>query len=121
YVDEGIELRNGGITLPIMVMSPEIHSFESMIRWRLEPEIFSMNSLKLFIEVAERYQEVQYPIHIKLDTGMHRLGFEDEDLEGMLTMLRKMDAVRVASIFSHLAGSDSSQFDDFTNHQFTLF
>lgn len=121
YTDEGIELRKGGINLPIMVMSPEVQSFESMIRWRLEPEIFNNYSIQKFIEVAQAHQESHYPIHIKLDTGMHRLGFEANDIDELLHWLQRTDTVRVASIFSHLAGSDEAEFDDFTLQQNEVF
>lgn len=121
YADEGIELRKGGISLPIMVMSPEIHSFESMIRWRMEPEIFNIHSLQLFIEAAMAHQEIHYPVHIKLDTGMHRLGFEEKDLEALLDILHHTETVKVASIFSHLAGSDDPAFDSFTENQNRIF
>lgn len=117
YTDEGIELRNSGISLPIMVMSPEIHSFESMIRWGLEPEIFNLYSLQRFIDIAQAHQESHYPIHIKLDTGMHRLGFEEKDLDELIRMLHRTDTVRVASIFSHLAASDDTSFEAFTLYQ----
>lgn len=121
YTDEGIELRNSGISLPIMVMSPEIHSFESMIRWRLEPEIFNIHSLQLFIQAANAQQEMHYPIHLKLDTGMHRLGFEEQDLEMMLYLLHNTETVKVASIFSHLAGSDELRLNTFTAKQNKIF
>lgn len=114
YVDEGIELRNSGISLPIMVMSPEIHSFESMIRWRLEPEIFNIHSLQLFIQAAIAHQEIRYPIHIKLDTGMHRLGFESKDVEEMMRIIQRTETIKIASIFSHLVGSDDTAFESFT-------
>lgn len=117
YVDEGIELRKGGISLPIMVMSPEIHSFESMIRWRLEPEIFNLHSLQVFIEAANAQQEIHYPIHIKLDTGMHRLGFEAEGIADLLYELHHTETLRVASIFSHLATSDDLSMNAFTAMQ----
>jgi len=117
YADEGIELRNGGINLPIMVMSPEISGFESMIRWKLEPEIFNLYSLKLFCEMANKYQEVNYPIHIKLDTGMHRLGFNEEQLEELMQFLKSTHTLKIASIFTHLAGSDDEELNPYTELQ----
>ncbi len=117
YLDEGIALRKAGITLPIMVMSPEFGAFEQMINWKIEPEIFSMQSLETFIKAAELMETEGYPIHIKLDTGMHRLGFNEPDMPQLIKMLVQTKAVSVQSIFSHLAGSDAASFDDFTQQQ----
>jgi alanine racemase len=117
YVDEGVALRKGGITAPIMVMSPEASTFERMISWKLEPEIFSLYSLQKFNEAAKSLGVQQYPIHIKLDTGMHRLGFSPEEIPDLISTLRSLDTCKVASIFSHLAGSDEEQFDDYSQQQ----
>lgn len=121
YADEGIELRNGGVSLPIMVMSPEISGFESMIRWKLEPEIFNIYSLKLFSESAVKHQESEYPIHIKLDTGMHRLGFMEDEIDDLIDYVRNNSSIKIASIFTHLAGSDSPIFNDYTKLQHEKF
>lgn len=117
YLDEGIALRKAGITLPIMVMSPEFGSFDQMINWKIEPEIFSLQSLETFLQVAENMGTEAYPIHLKLDTGMHRLGFNEENIEALLSILRHSRSVKVQSIFSHLAGSDDAGSDAFTREQ----
>lgn len=117
YLDEGIALRKAGITLPIMVMSPEFGAFEQMINWKIEPEIFSMQSLETFIKAAELMETDAYPIHIKLDTGMHRLGFNEPDIPQLIKILHQTRAIAVQSIFSHLAGSDAASFDEFTQQQ----
>lgn len=117
YLDEGIALRKSGITLPIMVMSPELASYEQMISWKIEPEIFSIQSLENFIRIAAQKETLAYPIHIKLDTGMHRLGFNEEELPVLIAMLHGSPHIEVKSIFSHFAGSDEARFDGFTQVQ----
>lgn len=120
YADEGIELRRKGINLPIMVMTPEINTFESIIKNNLEPDIYSFRSLSLLEDAIEHLDEpINSPvgIHIKLDTGMHRLGFLKEEIDELLERLKSNNKIIVKSIFSHLAGSDSSEFNDFTMKQ----
>jgi len=117
YTDEGIELRKAGITMPIMVMSPDAISFDRMIAWKLEPEIFSFRSLEAFVHIAGTLQVEAYPIHIKLDTGMHRLGFMEHEIEELSYQLEMNRCVRVASIFSHLAASEDAGMDAFTLQQ----
>lgn len=117
YLDEGIALRKSGITMPVMVMSPELASYEQMISWKIEPEIFSQLSLEQFIKVAAQKDAEAYPVHIKLDTGMHRLGFNESELPQLVETLLSHPQVEVKSIFSHLAGSDEARFDDFTQLQ----
>lgn len=121
YADEGIALRKAGITLPIMVMSPDIAAFERMISWRLEPEIFNLRSLEAFTRLARKLEVPAYPIHIKLDTGMHRLGFTQQDIPALKHALTDNTWVVVASIFSHLAASDTANLDDFTMEQTVAF
>lgn len=121
YTDEGIALRKAGITMPIMVMSPDATSFDRMIAWKLEPEIFNLQSLTTFSGIAQTLQVRNYPVHIKLDTGMHRLGFMEHEIEGLIEALKENTQVTVASIFSHLAASDSAEEDSFTLKQATLF
>lgn len=121
YADEGVALRKSKIELPIMVMSPSTESFDRMILWKLEPEIFNLRSLKKFIAVAENIGVSQYPIHIKLDTGMHRLGFMASEIEDLLLLLKNEPGLRVASIFSHLAASDDLVHKDFTKQQAEAF
>jgi alanine racemase len=121
YVDEGVALRKAGITLPIMVMSPESGAFDRMISWKLEPEIFSLESLHYFEEAAQTLSVRHYPVHIKLDTGMHRLGFMEAELPDLKNALQSNETIHVQSIFSHLAGSDAAELDSFTREQAVLF
>ncbi len=121
FADEGINLRRSGITLPIMVLNPENSSFHAMIAYDLEPEIYSLTGLEAFLEVAKQKNINSYPIHIKLDTGMHRLGFEDFQIEALNNLLKNNNFIHVKSIFSHLAASDDIAFSDFTQLQFNRF
>ena len=122
YTDEGVELRKAGIHLPIMVMSPEESSYDDMIDYKLEPEIYSLKVAKEFIYALQNKAIAEpYPIHIKLDTGMHRLGFEEQQLVELLSLLKHEPILQVKSIFSHLVASDASNFDEFTNQQIKLF
>jgi alanine racemase len=121
YTDEGVALRKGGITAPIMVMSPEVTAFDRMIAWKLEPEIYNMRSLQAFTRMAETLSVAAYPIHIKLDTGMHRLGFTAEEIDGLAVALHANKQVRVASIFSHLAAAEDEALDGFTARQAAVF
>lgn len=118
YVDEGVELRKAGIRLPIMVLNPEASSFDTMIRHQLEPEIYNLSVLYSFIQVLPTYDlKTAYPIHIKVDTGMRRLGFEERDLVQLIQVLKETNSLKVASIFSHLVGSDSAEHDAFSHQQ----
>lgn len=117
YTDEGIELRKAGISLPIMVMSPDVSSFDRMIHWNLEPELYSISSLRAFLQMAESLQTRRYPVHIKVETGMHRLGFEAAEIADLMDTLAATNAVRVRSIFSQLAASDNPAHDAFTQQQ----
>ena len=117
YTDEGIALRKTGIKMPVMVMSPDDTSFDRMIAWKLEPELFNFRSLTAFIHIAQTFGAYQYPVHIKLDTGMHRLGFNPEDIEELARRVNDCSNIQVASIFSHLAASDDPQEDAFTIQQ----
>lgn len=122
FTDEGIALRNANISVPIMVMNPEPNSFSALISHDLEPEIYSLKELQIFKNSLEKLQRKNYPIHIKLDTGMHRLGFEEKDIQKLTDFLKKnQDFFDVKSVFSHLSASDSEQFKDFTLHQFQVF
>lgn len=126
YADEGVELRRAGITLPVMVMNPEEQSYETMIRYQLEPEIFSFRILQLFDEVARRYRQRHpetppVPVHIKLDTGMRRLGFEADDMNELVVRLKNTKDLVVRSVFSHLAASDEAEHDGYTNAQIKAF
>ena len=114
YTDEGIGLRKAGIKMPIMVMSPDASSFDRMIAWKLEPEIFNFRSMAAFISIAETLEVKDYPVHIKLDTGMHRLGFNPADIEELIIRIKDNPQIKIASVFSHLAASDDRKEDDFT-------
>lgn len=119
--DEGAELRNEGIRIPIVVMNPEINAFDTIFEYKLEPEIYSFGLLKSFLAAAEQYATVDYPIHIKLDTGMHRLGFLPEEVEELISILNNQHALKVRSVFSHLAAADNPDLDCFTREQIELF
>ncbi len=122
FVDEGVALRERGVTMPIIVLNADDDSFEPMIQMRLEPEIYSLRSLRQFVEALERHGEVNYPIHIKLDSGMHRLGFErDEITQLTAALLKGSSRVRVASLFSHLSCADESFGREATLAQIELF
>ena len=123
YSDEGVELRRNGITLPIMVMNPEEDSFENIIRFNLEPDIYSFRILELFANAAKLYADAssQIAIHIELDTGMHRLGFAESDMDKLAAQLKKDPMLKVKSIFSHLACSEDPEMDDFTRGQIDCF
>ena len=112
--DEGVELRRAGITLPIIIMDPEVAAMDLILENNLEPNVYSHQSLKTVIAAAEAKGLENVPIHVKIDSGMHRLGFYKEDMPWLIERLGSTKAVRVASVFSHLAGSDEPQFDAFT-------
>jgi len=120
--DEGVELRNAGISTGIMIMNPEMTSFRSLFRYNLEPEVYSFRLLRALIEAADREGVTGFPVHIKLDTGMHRLGFDPEkDMTELVNILKHQHAVLPRSIFSHFVGSDSDDFDNFSARQYELF
>ena len=119
--DEGAILRNEGITLPIEVMNPEANSFPKIFEYHLEPEIYSFALLEKIMKEAEDFGISDYPIHLKIDTGMHRLGFEEKDIDKLISILKNQNFVKIRSVFSHLVGSDSPDFDDFTRQQIALF
>jgi len=124
YTDEGIDLRKSGIKLPIMVMNPEVDTFDAIIMHNLEPEIYSF---KILEELENILSSRAFPsnkpigIHIKIDTGMHRLGFNPDEIEELIYRLKSNSKIQIKSIFSHLAASDDSTFDDYTNKQLEIF
>lgn len=121
FADEGVDLRKNGITTPIMVMNPEQHSYNIIIDYNLEPEIYSFRVLDLFNEkLIQKGIQHRYPIHIKLETGMHRLGFKKEELPKLIEKLKSMN-VKVKSIFSHLSTSDDDDEKEFTLEQIHVF
>ena len=119
--DEGVELRRAGITLPIIIMDPEVAAMDLILENNLEPNVYSHQSLKTVIAAAEAKGLENVPILVKIDSGMHRLGFYKEDMPWLIERLGSTKAVRVASVFSHLAGSDEAQFDAFTMEQIRYF
>lgn len=119
--DEGAVLRREGIHIPIVVMNPEPNSFLKIFENNLEPEVYSFALLKRMISEAEKLGITDYPIHLKMDTGMHRLGFELKDLDELIALLKSQKCVKPRSVFSHLVGSDDAIFDDFTQKQINLF
>ncbi len=123
YADEGVELRKNGIKLPIMVMNPEQRSFETMIHYDLEPEIYSLNLLDKFAEVLAllRNNGNKYKIHLEMETGMNRLGFEAAEIPLLIERLKLNHQLQVASVFSHLAASEDKDYDEFTQQQITRF
>lgn len=121
FADEGISLKNGGIKLPIMVLNPESTSFPSIIQYQLEPEIYSIKGLNAFLKIAREKNLKDFPIHIKIDTGMHRLGFEENTLQELIDTLKGNSTVRVQSVLSHLATSDDPKHYGFVNQQIALF
>lgn len=119
--DEGVELRKAGITLPIIIMDPEVAALDLIIENNLQPNIYSFQVLDDIIHAAEAKGLESLPVHIKIDSGMHRLGFYREDMPKVIARLQGQTAVRVASVFSHFAGSDEAQFDAFTHEQANYF
>ena len=119
--DEGVELRKAGITLPIIIMDPEVAALDLIIENNLQPNIYSFQVLEDIIHAAEAKGLEDLPVHIKIDSGMHRLGFYQEDIPQLTARLQQQKAIRVASVFSHLAGSDEAQFDTFTHEQAQYF
>ena len=133
YSDEGIALRNAGVKMPIMVMNPEEESFDALIRFDLEPEIYSLNILKQFVNFIKNDENTEgsiltkksatksFKIHLKLDTGMHRLGFESIDIQQLIQILNAHKNIQIASIFTHLAASEAAEHDHFTDEQVSRF
>lgn len=119
--DEGAELRRAGIRIPIVVMNPEKSSFSVLFENNLEPEIYSFKLLNDFIEAAGKLALTDYPVHIKIDSGMHRLGFDPSEIEQLILVLKQQNQLKVRSVFSHLAGADDPTLDDFTKQQFSIF
>lgn len=120
-LDEGIDLRRNGITMPIMVMNPKAANYRALFHNKLEPVIYSMPMLRTLISEAHRYGLGEYPVHIKLDTGMHRMGFLQEELPELISLLKGGDGIKVASIFSHLATADCLDMDQYTLLQLNRF
>lgn len=120
---EGVEIRKSGVKSPIMVMNPETESFDLMIKYQLSPVIFSLKNLSAFVAQIKKIDtKLPYPIQIKIDTGMHRLGFNPKEIEELILLLKQNEEyVKIESIFSHLAASDEPYHDSFTDQQANLF
>ncbi|MFA5972307.1 MAG: bifunctional UDP-N-acetylmuramoyl-tripeptide:D-alanyl-D-alanine ligase/alanine racemase [Lentimicrobiaceae bacterium] len=123
YADEGVELRKAGIKMPIMIMNPDEESFDAIIKYQLEPEIYSFRVLRMLEAVLIKLSAntPSIGIHIKIDTGMNRLGFDPSEVDELINQIKDRAQIRVKSVFSHLAASDSATNDDFTRHQISLF
>lgn len=121
YIDEGVALRQAGIDLPVMVLNPEVSAFDKLIEFELEPEIFSFNLLDEFVKFSQSHSLSNYPVHLKIDTGMHRLGFEEFDIETLCDLLEENRYIKVQSVFSHLVASDAKEHDAFTHKQIKRF
>lgn len=124
YADEGIELRKNGITLPIMVMNPEQRSFEAMIQNNLEPDIYCLSLLEKFSDVLflmRTSEEAPYKVHLELETGMNRLGFNEADTDTLVREIQDNPRLQIASVFSHLAASEDNTYDEFTTEQLKKF
>ncbi|MDD2962025.1 MAG: bifunctional UDP-N-acetylmuramoyl-tripeptide:D-alanyl-D-alanine ligase/alanine racemase [Muribaculaceae bacterium] len=122
-LDEGVDLRKAGITMPIMVLNPRVVNYKALFSYNLEPEIFSLDICKEIIKEAEKFGITNFPVHIKLDTGMHRLGFLKEQLPELLELLKSQNAIVPRSVFSHLAVADEpgNEMDKYTMQQFKYF
>ena len=121
FADEGVALREAGITVPIIVLNPSFGTYELMIEYNLEPEIFNFSGLEEFANILDRSGVGTHPIHIKIDSGMHRLGFIDDDIDELIERLKKHHNIKVQSIFSHLASSEDKRDDTFTQSQIEVF
>lgn len=120
--DEGVTLRKNGITCNIIIMNPEMTAFKTMFDYDLEPEVYSFRLMDALVRAAEKEGITNYPVHIKLDTGMHRLGFDpDKDIDEVIDRLKHQNAIIPRSVFSHFVGSDSDELDDFSTSQFEKF
>ena len=119
--DEGVELRKAGITASIIIMDPELTAFKTMFDYKLEPEVYNFHLLDALVKAAEKEGMTNFPVHIKLDTGMHRLGFSEKEIPLLIRRLKNQNAIIPRSVFSHFVGSDSPQFDTFTRGQIEIF
>jgi alanine racemase len=121
YTDEGISLRQAGITMPIMVLNAEQSAFDKLVEFKLEPVLYSFGLFDDFIKYVQANGVLNYPVHLKIDTGMHRLGFVPFDIDMLCDLLEENKYLRIVSIFSHLAASEAAEHDDFTNEQISKF
>ncbi|QLG45443.1 alanine racemase [Costertonia aggregata] len=121
YVKEGIALRDAGITRPILVLHPQAVSFDTLIERCLEPSIYSRKILEAFLETAAKHEQKEYPVHLKFNTGLNRLGFGENDIDFIIGKLKGTDYLKALSIFSHLAASEDLNEKEFTKKQIDTF
>ena len=121
YVDEGVALRKAGITKPILVLHPIAVNFKVLIEYCLEPNLYSTKILEAFVKVAEEKKQTNYPVHIKFNTGLNRLGFNEKDIDFVSHQLKKTSSVKVVSLFSHMAASEDLNEREFTLNQIEKF
>jgi len=121
FADEGVALREAGITLPIIVLNPSFGTYELMIEYNLEPEIFNFSGFDEFVNILDRSGVDTYPVHLKIDSGMHRLGFTSDEVDKLIDKLKEHSNIKVQSIFSHLASSEDNGHDSFTQDQINTF
>ena len=121
YVDEGIELRKAGITLPVMVMNADEDSFEALVEYNLEPVLYSFEFLNAFHFYLQQEGLQHFPVHLEIETGMNRLGFPLEEMKELATFIKQHKTIKIQSVFTHLAASDDKKYDDFTHQQFEKF
>ncbi len=119
--DEGIALRKAGISLPILILNPDVANFELFVEYSLEPEIYSFRMLDSFYQIIKNKIYNTYPVHLKINTGMNRLGFNETQVDELIERLEKYEKIFVKSVFSHLSGSSDDIFDDFTHKQINIF
>ena len=120
-VDEGIELRAAGVALPITVLNPDLSAFDLIIKHALEPDLYSAESFAAFVSIAEKHELTGYPVHIKIDTGMRRLGFLPDEIDDLAQKIKGKECIKVVSVFSHLAGSGNPDLDNFSKNQADVF
>jgi len=121
YVNEGVALRDSGITKPILVLHPQSVNFKTLIERCLEPSLYNANILSQFIKIASEENQTNYPVHIKFNTGLNRLGFWENDVDHIISKLKATNSIKVASLFSHLAASEDKNEETFTKHQISSF
>ncbi len=121
YINEGIYLRKQGIKAKLLVFNPSFEHFKPLVTYQLEPEVSSLAYLQKLITYLNQQQITGFPVHIKLDTGMHRAGIMPEELPNLIALLQTQKTVKIASVFSHLAAAEDPDSDDFTRHQIALF
>ena len=119
--DEGVDLRKAGISMPIIVLNPSVVNYKAMFMYRLEPEVYSIEEARELVKEGRKYGAKNFPVHIKIDTGMHRLGFIKEQLPELIELLRSQDTIKPSSVFSHLCVADEPSQDEYTMKQFDYF